>query len=605
MWRSGAGFVTIAALMALPADGVALGRAGDADPTFHGGTPATADLSKSIPRSSHFRGAVIDGAGRILATGSATDADGRTAAGMARFRADGTLDPAFGTGGSRVVQLGTGANPFTFAHAPFGVPGRYAGFGIYRTVEGRGDHSALLIREDGSSDLDIGSGGLITRDPATAPAYASTAAATVGTDGNVFVTGTLESTPATGANRRLVLTRFTPQGTPAPGFGSGGTVTFTKSESPSDTGTYGGALLALPNDRLLVGGIALLPTGRHGMLLMRLSQLNGTADEDFGTKPGSTLLNASDPAAKSADSQVITLARRADGAIYVGGNADDADGDSAATVVRLTAAGRPDFTFANNGVKRVQLGEGSARSSVQAIVLQGDGKVVAVAAVHPASGGVGRTHLFRLDNDGALDPTFGTNGVATIPMSGSGATIQDGRLLVVGSVSDGPRADAAIGRFLLAPLPDPPPAPPATPAGPAPAGEPPATGPIPAPPAVGPAAAPIAPAGALRVTAKTLSVDARGRLNVPVTCSAAGRCAGRIGIVAMSGRAVLAQSRRATVYARTSYELAPRATRRVVLRLGPTMRRRARRGTGVAARLVVAPSGKKATVTRVRLRRPR
>ena len=599
-----AGLGAVAVLAALPADGVALGRAGDPDPTFNGGAPVTVNLSQSIPRSSFFGDVLVDRGGRVLAAGSATDADGRSALAVARFRADGVLDPAFGTGGARVVQLGSGSNTFSTANSLFEQPGRYAGLGVFRNVATRGDHSALILREDGSSDLDVGSGGLMTKDPATAPAYGNTAAATAAPDGSVFVTGVLESNPMTGGNRLLQVTKFSAQGVPSPGFGNNGTVTFSRSESNGDTGTYGGALLPLPSERLLVGGVALLPSGRFGMLVARLSQGTGGLDTSFGTRSGSTLLNAADPSLDFGDSQVTDLARRADGALYLGGIADDANDRQAAVVVRLTAAGRPDFTFGTGGVKQIQFGGVEERSAVQAIAVQDDGKVVGVASVSPDRGGLGTSRIFRLNEDGALDPTFGTNGVVTVAMSAAEATISNGRLVVVGSLQDGPRADAALGRYLLAPLPDPPPAPPATPPGPTPGGDPPASGPSPAPPAVTPAG-PATPVGKLTIAQKTFSVDARGRLRLPVTCSSAGRCAGRLGIVATSGRAVIAQSRRATVYAKASYALAPRGKRTVVLRLGPKTRSRARRGTGIAARLVVAPTGAKATVTKVRLRRPR
>ena len=55
--------------------------------------------------------------GRILLAGGATDSAGRTAVLLARRNVDGSPDGSFGTGGKRLVQLGTGANASSSASA--------------------------------------------------------------------------------------------------------------------------------------------------------------------------------------------------------------------------------------------------------------------------------------------------------------------------------------------------------------------------------------------------------------------------------------------------------------------------------------------------------
>jgi uncharacterized delta-60 repeat protein len=593
----------LAATGAMPAGASALGRAGDVDPTFNGGRPVLADLAKTIPRVTYFGNVMADDAGRLLTAGTTSDADGHTAVAIARFGADGTLDAGFGEGGSRVMQLSTGTNAYSSPSALFPVPGRYAGFGVYRFVNQRPIQSAFEIRADGSPDLDVGSGGLAAYDPATPPATANTSSATAGPDGSLYVSGVLEQNPMTGANRKLALTRFTPQGLLAAGFGTNnGTYINTFSQYPSDTGTYGGPVRALPNGKLLLAGVALLPSSRFGVLLARFNAQSGAIDTTFGTMAGHTLTNASDPSDPSADSQPSDMAIGPDGEIYVGGTADDASDNQVAMVARYTPGGVLDPTFGVGGVKRLQLGGVDERSGISKIALQADGKIVAVASVSPQGGGSSTSRLVRFRYDGSLDPAFGNAGVVTPTLGGTGggvgsATIVGGRLVVAGYVVDGARTYGAISRYLLDALPDPPPA------GPTPPGAPPA-GPGPGPGAGGGGPQPT-PVSKVGFTAKRLSVDAKGRVRVPLTCSAAAACAGRLTLVSSTGRVAIPAAKRAKTYASAKYRLAKATNKTITLTLTKSARAQARRKKGLKARLAISPAGASTKTYTITLSRPR
>jgi uncharacterized delta-60 repeat protein len=597
------------ALALTPASAFALGRAGDLDPTFHGGAPATANLARTAPYSAWFSALVVDGSGRIVASGGATDANGVNAAAVARFNAGGDLDGSFGDGGSVVRQLGSGTNQYSFAGSVFTVPGRYVGFGSYRIVNGRSLPSAFQLRENGSPDLDVGSGGLLTTDPVTPPATVNTENAVAGPDGSVYVTGTADSIPGTG--RQLALTKFGPQGQIAPGFGTrSGTWIGSFSENPSDSGTYGSALHMLPGNRLLAAGVALLPSGRFGGLLARFSTLTGQPDAAFGTRPGRTVIDASDPSVSAPDSTIEELAVAPDGAIYGGGYGEDAQGETAAMIARFTPLGRPDTSWGVGGVKRIQLATGESRSGVNDIVLQDDGKVVVSAFVSDGNGS-SDTRIFRLRDDATLDPSFGVAGVASPQpgedFSAGGLAIVGGRLLVAGSIRVGTRTVAAITRMLLAPLPDPPPPGPGP--GPGPAPGPGAPGGPAGPPPPGPAGpGPRAVAGAIGLGATRLTVDRRGRVRIPLTCSRAGACAGRVAIVGARGRATIAarrrrapRARRAAVFAQGPYRLNAGARATLLLRLPRAARARAASRRGLGARLVLAAQGARARTVSVKV----
>ena len=85
--------------------GDALGLVGAVDPTFNGGGPVFLDAARTVPRSTYLNGLLIDGQGRLVATGATTDANGKSATLVARFGAGGESDPAFGENGVRIQQL--------------------------------------------------------------------------------------------------------------------------------------------------------------------------------------------------------------------------------------------------------------------------------------------------------------------------------------------------------------------------------------------------------------------------------------------------------------------------------------------------------------------
>jgi uncharacterized delta-60 repeat protein len=579
----------------------ALGRAGDLDPTFNGGGAVTLSLARANPLSTYLSSIAGDGTGRVVVSGGTSDANGKQAAVVARLDGNGALDPEFGAGGSAVVQAGegSGANrPYSSANSVFVTPTGRVGFGDYRVRSGdRLDHSAFELLDDGTPDLDFGSGGLATKDGVTPPAYMSGADATAGPDGSVYVSGLLEGTPSSGANRKLALTKFSPQGAAAIGFGSGGTYTGSFSLSPTDTGTYGGPLLVQPDNKLLMAGTALSADGRQAMLLARFSTQNGQPDTSFGTRPGNAVVQARD--AGGSDSQGTGLAVGPLGAIYESGAADDAQHHFAMTLLRFSPSGEPDSTFGTGGIKRFQTAVGTDEyrsSSASDVVVQPDGKVLLIGSARNSlsqSEGI----VLRVRTDGTLDPTFGTNGVVRLQLAKGGASdrttsigggvIIGGRLWVAGGTRD-TASNGFVARILLDPLPDPPVVTPGAP------------GKTPAPPANGGGGGGLPPApagkGATSLSRFTrLTVDATGHARIPLTCSKAGPCAGRVLLVGATGKIAIAaaKSRRAATYATATFAIAAGGSKTLVVKLKSTARSRLRGHASLKARLVLAPAGGK------------
>jgi uncharacterized delta-60 repeat protein len=116
--------------------------------------------------------------------------------------------------------------------------------------------------------------------------------------------------------------------------------------------------------------------------------------------------------------QLMSVTAGPSGTFYAAGYAaQTVAGAKLVIVVKLTAAGALDTTFATNGVYTSTL-ELEGGSDEIDIVTQSDGKIVVSATianhVDAADRDVG---LFRIDANGALDMTFGTLGIARVDLS--------------------------------------------------------------------------------------------------------------------------------------------------------------------------------------------
>src|SRR5262252_4047402 len=137
---------------------------GDFDPTFNGGAPVVLDLAQTVPCSTLFRAVVFDAGGAIVLAGDATDPTGRPGVLIARLHADGTVDASFGTGGSRVIQMGLGSGgnaPYSFASDVAARPNG-GGWLVGGTATGSDDRTTQLaaaLDATGMPDIGYGSGG--------------------------------------------------------------------------------------------------------------------------------------------------------------------------------------------------------------------------------------------------------------------------------------------------------------------------------------------------------------------------------------------------------------------------------------------------------------
>jgi uncharacterized delta-60 repeat protein len=562
------GWLALAIPLAVPAGAAALGAPGEIDPTFHGGKPVLADPAKTVPHFTDFTNLLVDGAGRIVVAGQTTDANGRTAVAVARYSSDGAADTGFGEGGTRVTQFGAGTSPYSSPQSLFLVPGRYVGFGIYRNVNDRLDQSAYVIGENGAGDTGFGSGGLAAADWPPSPEFGATAGAAAAPDGTVYVSG-FSNEGESQHQHALEVTKFTPEGKWGENFpGLLGTYVHKFGEALGAEST-GGPIATMPDSSMVIAGTASMLGGGNGLLLVHLTE-GGQVDPSFGQHAGYSIVDISDPADPDPYAAPTDILIGPNREIYVAAIGDDATGEQAAVIARFTPSGQPDFTFGDgSGIKRIQLGGVGNRSAAFSLALQPDGKVIVVGSVENAP----RPRILRLRQDGSLDPSFGNGGIVTPNLGGeetfvSSAAVAGSRLLVSGSVKDVGQYSGAVGALLLESLPD------------QPSGK-----------------------GTLRLRKKSFTVDAKGRVAIPLACSAAGPCQGRIALLSKTGKATISKAKKATTYAKAKYKLAAGAKTTVALKLGKPLRSRARAKAGLSARLAIAPRGGATKAFAVKLHR--
>ena len=221
---------------------------------------------------------------------------------------------------------------------------------------------------------------------------------------------------------RTALARYLPDGTLDPSFGSGGIV-----QGPSIQDVSDGALQS--DGKIVLSGSA----ANFRFTLVRFNP-DGSVDTAFGAGGYAT-----GPAGSA-----MGVAVQPDGRIVVVGS----DYSNSYVLTRFRADGVTDTTFGTDGVVRTRIGEASA---ARAVLLQGDGKIVAAGESYArAYSSPSVMALARYLPDGALDTGFGSDGTSTAApgvrsASASSIALQpDGRIVLAGTADD----QIGVARFL-------------------------------------------------------------------------------------------------------------------------------------------------------------
>ena len=368
--------------------------------------------------------------GKILFGGNLTTYNGTGRNAIARVNSDGSLDPTF--------NPGTGANASVLALA-LQPDGKVPFAGTFTSFNGANLNRIARVNGDGSIDSSFNPGTganlggfvsklalqadskiLLTGDFTAVNGAPRTRMVRLGGDGSLdpAFNMTVDTTPTTLAvqsdQKALIGGEFfTVNGVGRVGIARlNGDGSLDTSFNPgTGIGPPGSIVLALavqPDGKILMGGAFTTVNGATRNRVARLNS-NGTVDSSFTASVTGT------------NAAISSLLVQTDGKILLGGFFTAVNGFGRTCVARLNSDGTLDTGF--------DPGSGNTNSSISALAVQSDGKVL-IGGNFSFFNGLARDRLARLNSDGSLDSSFASN---TNPNGVTELVIQpDGKILVGG-----------------------------------------------------------------------------------------------------------------------------------------------------------------------------
>ena len=420
-----------------------------------------------------FAVVAADPAGGVVAATLSTG-DGAAKLVVVRYKADGSLDPAFGDGGVSFTPAG---EDFVSAVAVYG-DGRIVVGGSV----GRGNTGAFAVTRltpDGSLDPGFGTGGTATTQ--VGQVFDGVVALEPLPSGGLVVAG---GAPASDGNAAIALLRYRADGTLDLGFGQGGVVFTPLPEQPYDISAQVLDAAFDAQGRIVVAGDVPLSTpegqpARSGPFLARYLA-DGSLDSAFGTNgmivppfgappatavavdSGGAILTCGERWSNSNGTVVVTRYRQ-DGSVDVSFGTSGSvslgplatgyteprlvalpDGSSAVFVdegVQNNAPAGALMRLRPDGTRDMGFGTVPTTTRITGLVGLGDGTLAAV-------GGYPRLSVNRYLTDGTTDPNFGAD-APTVQASGANAVaLEPGDAAVTaGWAQRGGRRVVEVARF--------------------------------------------------------------------------------------------------------------------------------------------------------------
>ncbi|MFZ7123510.1 MAG: hypothetical protein ACO1HA_07210 [Bacteroidota bacterium] len=225
-----------------------------------------------------------------------------------------------------------------------------------------------------------------------------------------------------------LLSAAQPAGTLDPSFGNAGR--FVQDFGFQDNLTH---IAVQPQDQKVVTvGTALTPAFAGQLLVIRLLP-NGTPDSTFN---GTGVIIVPD----FTESYAYRVVVRDDGKILVGGASCDPSYNFSFLVMRFNEDGSRDTTFGQSGISSVDLS--SSDDIAYGMAELNDGRILLAGQMTDPAFNKAPV-IIRLEEDGSLDSTFGTNGVVAMPVTGQDsrfwniAVQADGRITACGHYDQG------------------------------------------------------------------------------------------------------------------------------------------------------------------------
>ena len=353
----------------------------------------------------------IQSDGKIVVGGYAQrDGNGNFDFAVVRLNTDGSLDTNFSSDGKALVAFDYGGNGDDRATGvAIQADGKIVLVGTCeQNASGTGDIAMARLNTDGSLDTSFTGDGRKWIDLSGGGDDAGAAVA-IQSDGSIVVVG---YTKGSGGDDDFAVARVTPNGSLDYSFSSDGkkTVGFNIGGNATDRATS----VALQSDgAIVVAGSASATNGDGDFAIARIKK-NGSLDKTFSGDGRKTV-----PFNLGADNEdeATGVAVQSDGSIVVGGFSQvSSSGDFDFSVARLTSVGELDTLFASDGKKTIPFNMGGSDYDIaNGMALQSDGKIVIVGGAMASDPSNTDFAVTRIDSEGELDTSFGTNGKKTIP----------------------------------------------------------------------------------------------------------------------------------------------------------------------------------------------
>jgi uncharacterized delta-60 repeat protein len=421
----------LAVTLLLSAQSGAPAAPGDLDPTFgHDGRVLTGFESASAQDLASD--VAVQSDGKIMAVGG-TFLGGFA---LARYEADGSLDPAFG-GDGRVRTSWPGLGQGFAAAVALQPDGKIVAAGSTFDDSYTSERFAVArYMADGGLDGSFGGDGRVSTAFALPRSSASSVA--IQADGSIVVAGSTNTREFT--KRRFALARYDADGRLDPTFGDRGRV-MTAFGAPSSAASG----VAIQSDgRLVAAGTVTNRAGSGDRIAVARYVSDGTLDRSFGRE------GRVKTAFPTGSVNGSGLALQGDGVIVAGTASTDEPMRSRFALARYHTRGNLDRTFGGDGRVTTPFRSASAAD----VVIESDGRIVVAGTACCKKEFGSRFALARYDRDGGLDLGFDEDGkVRTAFRFGSagasGIAIQaDGRIVACGSASFGHGILFALSRYV-------------------------------------------------------------------------------------------------------------------------------------------------------------
>lgn len=291
--------------------------------------------------------------------------------------------------------------------------------------------SAQSSGQPGALDTTFGTGGKVTTDFG---GFESESDIAIQADGKIVAVGSTQPTNTGTPPSDFAVSRYNMDGSLDTSFGINGKVT-------TDFGAREFAVsVALQSDgKIVVGGYT---TFNNGNIALARYNANGSLDASFGTS-GELLTNFTG----YNNVQFYDLALQPDNKIVASGEVVARNSNGQLTgigyfVARFNPNGSFDTTFGTDGKIIDTI---NSRATPNSILLQSDGKIL-------LGGSANGSTVSRLNTDGSLDASFGTNGNAAVTFGGNegfGKLLlqPDNKIIAVGSFTFNRNVLVSLARF--------------------------------------------------------------------------------------------------------------------------------------------------------------